>query len=123
MIPSGETFIAGLRFFARRHRLPATYDEPSVRDALSEAARLSASEHDEPAALFFACARRSRAFGGTAGRLLPFIVRSHAAHVGLDLRLDDLELEILRARVLLAAIEYAEIRARFRSTAAPARRS
>lgn len=113
MIPSGETFVAGLRFFSRRHRLPARYDETAILEAFAEAVRLAPIEGDEPAALFFACARRSRAFGGTAGRLLPFVVRSHAAHLGVHLAVDDIELEILRARVLLGAVDFAEIRLRF----------
>jgi hypothetical protein len=113
MIPSCESFLAGLRFYARRHHLPARYDESAIRMALAEAVRLAPTESDEPAALFFACARRSRAFAGAAGRIVPFVARSHAAALALALSVDDLELEILRARVLLGAIDFEEIRARF----------
>jgi hypothetical protein len=79
MIPGSATFLAGLRFHARRRGLPARFDEPAIVEALAEAVSLQPAERDEPAALFFACARRSRAFGGTAARVVPFVVRSHAA--------------------------------------------
>jgi len=113
MIPGCESFLAGLRFYARRHGLPARYDQPTIAEALAEAAHLATAESDEPAALFFACARRSRAFAGNAGRIVPFVVRSHLESLGLPLTMDDIELEILRARVLLGAIDFEELRARF----------
>ncbi|MEZ4297612.1 MAG: hypothetical protein R3B70_21805 [Polyangiaceae bacterium] len=110
MIPSCETLLAGLRFYARRHRLPARYDEPAIAAALGEAQSL---EREEPAALFFACSLRSRAFCGTAGQLVPIIARAHARAIGVELGVEDLEMEILRARVLLGAVDFAEIRERF----------
>jgi hypothetical protein len=113
MIPSRETFLAGLVFYARRHALPTRFDEPAVAQALTEALRLAVVETDEPAALFFECARRSRAFAGAAGRIAPFVARSQARSLDLELTIDDLELEILRARILLGAIEFDELRARF----------
>jgi hypothetical protein len=73
--------------------------EAAVAEALAEARRLAAAETDEPAALFFACARRSRAVAGAAGRIAPFAARSHARSLGLELTIEDLELEILRARI------------------------
>ncbi|MEZ4309550.1 MAG: hypothetical protein R3F14_16050 [Polyangiaceae bacterium] len=113
MIPSCETLLAGLRFYARRHRLPARYDEPAIAAALGEAQSLAREEREEPAALFFACSRRSRAFCGTAGQLVPMIARAHARAIGVELGVEDLEMEILRARVLLGAVDFAEIRERF----------
>ena len=113
MIPSCERFLSGLRFYARRYILPEHYDDSVVAEALAEAERLAATESDEPAALFFACARCSRAFAGAAGRIAPFVARSHAQTLGLELDLEDLEFEILRARILLGAIDFDELRARF----------
>src|SRR5262245_57697973 len=115
MIPSPEQFLAGLTFYARRHDLPARYNNRAVAEALAEAQHLATGESDEPAALFFTCARRSRAFAGAAGRIVPFVVRSHARSLGLDLNVEDIELEILRARILLGAIDFDELRARFAS--------
>jgi hypothetical protein len=113
MIPSCERFLAGIGFYARRHALPTRYDDSAIAEALVEAERLAVIESDEPAALFFSCARRSRAFAGVAGRIVPFVTRRHAESLGLKLNVDDLELEILRARILLRAIDFGELRARF----------
>jgi len=113
MIPSCEQFLLGLRFYARRHALPDRYDNAAIAQALVEAGHLAATENDEPAALFFACARCSRAFVGAAGRIAPFVARSQAQSLGLELSVEDLELEILRARILLGAIDFEEVRARF----------
>lgn len=119
MIPSCERFLAGLRFFARRYALPTQFDEAAIAEALAEATHLVSTETDESAALFFACARRSRAFAGSAGRIAPFVARSHAWSLGLELRIEDLELEILRARILLGVIEFEEFRARFKAQLRP----
>jgi hypothetical protein len=113
MIPSCEQLLSGLAFYARRHDLPARYNDSAIAEALAEAERLAATERDEPAALFFACAGRSRAFAGVAGQIVPFIARSHAQSLSLELNVEDLELEILRARILLGAIDFNELRARF----------
>ena len=43
MIPGSESFIAGLRFYARRHGINARYDEAAISEALAEAARLASS--------------------------------------------------------------------------------
>jgi hypothetical protein len=103
MIPSCEQFLLGLRFYARRHGLPERYDNAAVAQALVEAGHLAVTESDEPAALFFACARYSRAF----------VARGQAQSLGLELNVEDLEFEILRARILLGAIDFEEVRARF----------
>jgi hypothetical protein len=113
MIPSRETFLAGVGFYARRHDLPTAYDGAAIAHALVEAERLASVESDEPATLFFSCARHSRAFSGAAGRVVPFVARRHAESMGLELGIEDLELEILRARILLGAIDFDELRARF----------
>jgi hypothetical protein len=67
MIPSREWFFDGLAFFARRHALGAPFDPAVIAEGLAEAERLAGGRgRDEPAALFYACARRSRAFGPLA---------------------------------------------------------
>src|SRR4051794_30879631 len=111
MIPSAAWFLSGLRFYARRHALPTHFDEAAITEALVEAQQLAKTESDEPAALFFACARRSRAFAGAAGRIAPFVAQRQAETLGLRLTVEDLEFEILRARILLGAIDFAELRA------------
>jgi len=111
MFSTPEVFVPGLAFYARRRGLPARYDVEAIGEALEDAARLAAGrEIDEPAALFHACARRSRAFSGAAAQLIPFATRRHAASLGLELLLDDLMLDILRARILYGAITWDGLR-------------
>ncbi len=63
MLPRLDGFLAGIRLFVRRRRPQAgPLDEAMVAAALEHARQLAAGkEQDEPAALFFACALRSRA--------------------------------------------------------------
>ena len=120
MVPAADVFVAGLTFYARRRGLSTRYDVAAIGDALGEAAHLAEGrESDEPAALFYACARRSRAFSGAAGQLVPLAARRQAHGVGLDLVLDDLVLEILRARILYGAIGWDELRADFAAKLRP----
>jgi hypothetical protein len=122
MFSPPAVFVAGLAFYARRRGLATQYDVDAVGEALEDAARLAAGrEVDEPAALFQACARRSRAFSGAAGQLVPFAVRRHADSLGFELLLDDLILEILRARILLGAITWDELRAEIAAKLRPRR--
>lgn len=83
MLPSAERLLEGFTFFARRHAPLSRIDEEAILAALAEAERLAAGrEDDEPAALFYACARRSRAFGALARDFIPFIARRQAHSVG-----------------------------------------
>jgi hypothetical protein len=112
MLPGHEAFLAGLRLFARRrYAKPIVLDERGIAAALDHAALLSKdSERDEPAALFFACASRARAFGKVASDLLPLIAWNHARGLGLRLDLDDVVLAILHTRIALGAIGFDEVR-------------
>jgi hypothetical protein len=80
MLPRLDAFLAGIKLFARRrHPTVVAFDEPALADAIAHAALLAAGrEQDEPAALFFACALRSRAFGAASHDLLPLIARNQA---------------------------------------------
>jgi hypothetical protein len=112
MLPSPERFLEGFAFFARRHAPLAHIEEAPLLAALAEAEALAAGrEEDEPAALFYACARRSRAFGPLARDFVPFITRRQAHAVGWQLEAEDVVLDILRTRVVLAAITFDELRA------------
>jgi hypothetical protein len=115
MLPPLAAFLAGVRLFTRRHHpKPVAFDEAALASALDHAARLAAGqERDEPAALFFACALRSRAFGAASHDLLPIVARNQARGLGLRLDLDDVGLAILHARVLHGAIAFEEMRALF----------
>jgi hypothetical protein len=114
MLPSPARFLEGFAFFARRHAPLAQIEEASIVAALEEAERLAdGREEDEPAALFYACARRSRAFGALARDFVPFIARRQAHAVGWQLDAEDVVLDILRTRVVLAAMTFDELRAEF----------
>jgi hypothetical protein len=111
MLPVAEGLVRGLEFFARRHGRRPSFDLPGITAAMAHAARLAEDdERAEPAALFFACSLRSRAFGVAAQLAIPFLTRSQAWTIGLDLDVKDVELDVLRARVLFRAIEFPELR-------------
>jgi hypothetical protein len=115
MLPRFDGFLAGIRLFVRRRRPQAVpLDEATLAAALEHARQLAAGkELDEPAALFFACALRSRAFGAASHALLPVLARNQAQIGGLRLDLDDVELAILHARIALGAIAFEELRDTF----------
>lgn len=121
MLPRLDAFLAGVRLFARRrHPRPVAFNEPVLADALTHAGQLAErGEQDEPAALFFACARRSRAFGAASHELLPIIARNHARGLGFRLDIEDIELAILHARVLLGAISFEDLRETFAAALRP----
>jgi hypothetical protein len=122
MLPRLDAFLAGIKLFARRrHPKVAAFDEQALADAVAHAAILTAGreERDEPAALFFACALRSRAFGAASHDLLPLIARNQARGLGLRLDIEDVVLAILHARILLGAIPFEEVRTRFRAAFQP----
>jgi len=121
MLPSPERLLAGLVFPLRRLGKAGLPDVKAVAAVLTEAERLAAGEERaEPASLFFACARRSRAFGGASRFVVPFLARSHAHAVGLVLDLEDIELSILHTRVLRQEVDFEELRARFDEASRPA---
>jgi hypothetical protein len=77
------------------------WDPTAILAARAEAEHLAAgSQPDEPAALFFALARRSRAFGSLATGFIPGAARAQAMAVGYELLIEDMELAMLRAGVL-----------------------
>lgn len=120
MLPSAERFVEGFAFFARRHAPLSGFDAAAMSAALAEAEGLAAGrEEDEPAALFYACSRRSRAFGALAKDFVPFIARRQAQAVGRALEIRDIELDILRLRVVLRAIDFDDLRAELASRMRP----
>jgi hypothetical protein len=92
MLPGPAEFASGLRLLARRRGLA-----------------LFARE-DEPAALFFACARRGRLLGPVAVLAIPLVAREQARVVGFELEVNDAELALLRLRVVKQAIEFSELK-------------
>jgi hypothetical protein len=124
MLPSADRLLEGLQFFVRRQGLDVQFERSLLVDALAHAEQLAAGEEcDEPAALFYACSCRPRAFGKAAPLIIPFLLQSQARAVELELELgpDDIGLVLLRLRVLRGEIAFDELRGWFASRLRPAR--
>jgi hypothetical protein len=111
MLPTAPSFLHGLDFYFRRRRVQVRLDESAITEALAQAEQLAGgNERDEPAALFFACAARSRAFFPEASNVVPHVARAHAGALGLELRAADVALDIHHARILRGEVGFAELR-------------
>jgi hypothetical protein len=120
MVPDPAGFTSGLHLLSRRRGLALFAREPDLVDLLREAEQLAAGvESDEPAALFFASARRGRILGPVALLAIPLVAREQARTVGLELDANDTELAFLRLRVVQRAIDFAELRAWFAARLRP----
>lgn len=120
MLPGPAGFLSGLRLLARRRSLALFASEADLVDLLREASALAAGNtRDEPAALFFASARRGRILGPVALFAIPLVAREQARVVGFELDVNDTELAVLRLRVVKRAIEFDELRARFAACLRP----
>lgn len=120
MLPDLPRLLAGYELFAQRNKFPAVRDEAALASALEDAASLAhGHEANEPAALFWAFTKRPRAFGKEHGRVLIHFTVEHARALGLALAVDVAVLELLRARVVRGAIDFAELRAWFTAHLSP----
>ena len=120
MLPDLPRLLAGYELFAERNRFLAARNEPALADALEEAASLAQDrEAEEPAALFYSFARRPRAFGNEHGRVTLHFTVEHARALGFALTVNVAVLELLRARVVRSAIDFAELRAWFAAHLVP----
>jgi hypothetical protein len=98
-------------------------DARAVGAALREAARLSlGKEPDEPAALFYALARRPRAFGRLHGDMLVLLAAEQAHAVGRELSFAPVELDIHVIRILRGEMTFLELRGWFAARLAPIKR-
>ncbi len=111
MIPPPERVLAAHSFVARRFRLSEPLNTEAVAAALSEARRLAqARERDEPAALFYALARRPRALRG-AWRVLPRLLAvNQARDLGLCLNVADEDLSSLRLGIVTRTATFEHVR-------------
>ncbi|MBK8258457.1 MAG: hypothetical protein IPK82_38080 [Polyangiaceae bacterium] len=120
MVPDLHSFLSGYALFAHQHGFSASCDRERLANALDEARALSATErNDEPAALFFALARRPRLLGAAHGRMTLHVAIAQAHALGFDLNVDAAVLELMRARVVRNAIDFAELRTWFAEHLAP----
>jgi hypothetical protein len=113
MIPRYEVVEGAYRFLAGRYGFSRRLSEAGVRAALDDAKELATIERDEPAALFFALARRPRSLGGAWRVLSALVALNHAAALGLSLDANPRDLGPLYMPIVSRALGYAEIRAWF----------
>lgn len=120
MLPALDDLLEGFSGYAARRRADGTCDARLVGAALREAEKLAAErEDDEPAALFYALARRPRAFGALHGDMLVLLAVEQARAVGLDLTFTAIELDIHIIRVLRGEMTFVEIRGWFAARLTP----
>jgi hypothetical protein len=111
MLPELADLLDGFELYAERHGAAPTRSDRAVGAALREAAELArGSERDEPAAIFYALARRPRAFGEMHGEMLLLLAVEQAHSIGLDLSFEPVALQIHRLRIVRAEMSFPELR-------------
>ena len=119
MLPELADLLDGFELYAERHAerhaerqgLAPTRNESAIAAALREAVDLAqGSERDEPAAIFYALARRPRAFGALHGEMLLLLTLEQAHAVGLDLTFQPIALQIHRLRIVRGQMLFPELR-------------
>lgn len=105
MIADADVIIAA----ARAALTPSTVSERAVRAAVHDARQLARWPADEIAAVFFAFARRPRAFAGHWGPMVAFLARDQARSLRIALDVTDGALDALRMRVLHGEVGYDEV--------------
>ncbi len=114
MIPSADEILAGYPFAARRWKLIGVPSEMAIRAALEDATSLAASDpYSEPAALFFAFARRPRAFPGAWRTMPALLALNQARSIGCRLRTESDELNALLVRIASRDLAFTDVHAFF----------
>jgi hypothetical protein len=109
VIPDADVIIAA----AREALSNPTVSEKAVRAAVQEARQLARWPADEVAAIFYAFARRPRAFASHWALMTAFLARDQARALGVALDVTDAALHSLRHRVLRAEVDFDEVLAWF----------
>ena len=113
MLLDADDLAEHLHTLAEHKGVRGGWDASALEAAHADAERLADRRQNEPAAFFLACARRSRAFGKLAGDFVPAAARAQAIAIGCALDLSDLDLTILRLRILRREISFEELCALF----------
>jgi len=114
MLPALDDLLEGFSRYARRRGREPVCDAKAIGGALREAERLAqGNEPDEPVALFYALARRPRAFGGLQGDMLVLLAVEQARAVDLELSFVPVELDIHIIRILRREMTFLELRGWF----------
>ena len=109
MIPSAAQIAAAYRFVARRYGVDAEPDALALEKAVKEAVALVRRQRDEPAALFFALARRQRALPGLWTPVVGLLVSNHVRTIGLELNGDARDLLPLYVPIARGAMRFEEV--------------
>lgn len=121
MIPGADELIAALPFVLRRWAVdPGTVRRETIEAAFAEAKLLSAGdEHLEPAAPFYALARRPRGLAAAWTRLARLVSVTHAQRLGLTLNADPDELRGLCVRIAGGELTFVDVQQWFARKAPP----
>lgn len=118
MLPSADALSLGLAFLERRFRA-GPVSRSGIENAQREAETLADGvEADEPAALFFALARRPRVLGSLWRRGPSVVANGHAQTLGLQPIPDEL-LRVVRMEIVRGRMSWLETKAWFRARWAP----
>lgn len=123
MLPELADLLDGFDLYADRQGIAATRNERAIDAALREAAELAdRNERDEPAAIFYALARRPGAFGQLHGEMLLLLAVEQAHAIGLDLAFEPVALQIHRLRIVRGQMSFPELRDWFAARLKPIQR-
>src|SRR6185503_5431947 len=123
MLPALDDLLLGFSRYAERRERETVCEARAVGAALREAAKLAqGNEPDEPAALFYALARRPRAFGKLHGDMLVLLAVEQARAVGLELGFTAVELDIHVIRIVRGEMTFLELRGGVAARLAPSER-
>lgn len=119
MIPSAREVLDGWAFVARRLGLEGSANPVAVSAAVAEARELATSESDEPAALFYAFARRPKALPG-GWRVMPRLLAGRQCQrLGLSLNATAQQTDMLRSKIVFGKLDFNQVREWFRSRTTP----
>ena len=110
MIPSLEQVIGAHTFIARRYDLRSPRNDAALDLAQREATSLAADANDEPAALFFAFARRGKALGDAWALLTDLLTLNQIASLGLRFVEERSDLRPLRTSIAQRAVSFPDVR-------------
>lgn len=105
---------------AARLGIPIPVDRSMMCSVVAEAERLAGGRvEEEPAALFYACARRAGALGKVGRTFFDDIAVAQADAIGLVLRATELDLVLLRGRIAFGVAGWDDVRGAFTEWLSP----
>ena len=114
MIFGPDELLEFVAYHAAKLDVPVPVDRATMRDVVAEAERLAGGRtDDEPAALFYACARRAGLLGKVGRTFFDDIAVAQADAIGLALHASELDLVLLRGRIAFGAAGWEDVRADF----------